>query len=77
MLLDSRPMTELEIAQQQLTEVRAAISAALKNQSTSLNGRTFTKANLNDLRDMERELLSRVSRLSSGGARRTQRVYLL
>ncbi len=69
-------MSELDIATQQLADVRTAITAALKNQSTTILGRTFTKANLADLRTMEADLLSRIARLSSG-SRRVQRVYLL
>jgi hypothetical protein len=71
---------ELAIAQQQLIEVRAAISAALLNQSTTVQGRTFTKSPLNDLRAQEKDLLTRISRLSAaiaGSGRRAQRVYPL
>ena len=68
--------TELEIAQTQLSECRDAISAALKNQSTTILGRTFTKADLKELRGMERDLMTRVQRMTRGSLK-VSRVYLL
>lgn len=69
--------TELEIAQQQLADVRTAICGVLSiGQSHSVAGRTFTKADLRELRRMESDLLTRISRLQRGGIR-VQRVYPL
>jgi hypothetical protein len=72
-----RRMTELEIAQQQLTDVRAAITAVLKGgQSYTIFNRQMNRGDLKELRNMERDLLTKVSRLQNGGIR-VQRVYPL
>jgi hypothetical protein len=69
--------TELETVQQQLADTRAAISAILTSgQSGSAQGRQLTRADLGELRSMERELLSRVARLTRGGIRTTQIIPL-
>ena len=64
--------TTLEIKQQQLTEVRAAISAILtRGQSFSIMDggaqRMLTRANLKQLQERERQLEVEVSRLERGG----------
>jgi hypothetical protein len=72
-----RRMTELETAQQQLTDVRAAITAVLKSgQSYTIFNRQMNRGDLKELRNMERDLLTKVSRLQNGGIR-VQRVYPL
>jgi hypothetical protein len=71
-------MTELEIATQQLTDVRTAITAVLTGpgQSYTLLGRQFTKAELSELRSMEKDLIARVGRLTRGGVK-VQRAVML
>lgn len=64
--------TTLEVKQQQLTEVRAAISAILtRGQSFMIMDggaqRQLTRANLKHLQDRERQLEIEVSRLERGG----------
>lgn len=55
-------------AAEQLVEVQAAISAVLtRGQSVELNGRRMTRANLEELRDMERKLKFDISREDAGG----------
>lgn len=69
--------TEIETAQAQLVKVRAAIDTVLtSNQSVSVLGRTWTRAELSDLRAMERDLIARVGRLERGGVK-IQRVVPL
>lgn len=69
--------TDLEVKNAQLVEVRAALSACAKNQSYSVLGRTFVKADLAELRKWESDLERQIARLSSGGRRRMQRVIPL
>lgn len=58
---------------EQLEEVQAAITTVLTgNQSVSILGRTFTRATLSTLRDMELQLRRDVARETRGGLR-TQR----
>lgn len=67
--------SELEVAQQQLAEVRTAISAILtRGQSMGENGRELTRADLKGLREMETDLRSRVARLTRGGGMRVTRI---
>ena len=55
---------------EQLEEVQDAISAILtKGQSYSIEGRTYTRANLKDLQDREAYLRPLVERESRGGLR--------
>lgn len=69
--------TDLETAQQQLDQTRAAISAILTaGQSGAVQGRQLTRADLGELRSMERELMSRIQRLTRGGIRTTQIIPL-
>jgi hypothetical protein len=69
--------TELETAQQQLSDVRTAITAVLTlGQAYTLLGRQFTKADLGELRRMENDLIARSARLSRGGVK-IQRVVPL
>lgn len=72
-----RRMTELETAQEQLANVRAAITAVLKGgQSYTIFGRQMNRGDLRELRRMESDLVTRVGRLCRGGLR-VQRVYPL
>jgi hypothetical protein len=57
------PKTNVEM----LDEVQEAISAVLRNQSYTIDGRTLTRANLADLQKREEALLLRVNRESRGG----------
>lgn len=64
--------TTLEVKQQQLTEVRAAISAVLtRGQSFQIMDggaqRMLNRANLKQLQERERQLELEVSRLERGG----------
>lgn len=60
--------TPLEVKQQQLTEVRAAISAILTGgQQYSIQNRQITRASLATLQERERQLELEVSRLERGG----------
>jgi hypothetical protein len=70
--------TELEIAQQQLDAVRAAILGILSGsgQSYTIAGRTLQKADLRELRFMEKDLLARINRATNGGVRVRQIVPL-
>jgi hypothetical protein len=52
-----------------LTEVRAAISAALTGQEYRIGNRWLTRANLKELMDMETHYEAKVARLSRGGPR--------
>lgn len=55
---------------EQLTSVQDAISAIESGgQSISINGRTYTKANLDILYDREERLLARIQREASGNMR--------
>jgi hypothetical protein len=70
--------TELETAQQQLIDVRAAISGVLQSgQAYSVMGRSFTKADLAQLREMESDLIARVARLSASRGVKMQRAVPL
>lgn len=52
---------------QQLESVQAAIEAVVSGaQSVSSEGESLTRAPLKDLRDMERDLLNKIDRESSG-----------
>jgi hypothetical protein len=53
-------------AAERLVEVQAAISAVLRNQSFAVNGRSVTRANLGELRQMEKELVVEIARSSDG-----------
>ena len=44
---------------QQLEEVQASITAVTTNQSYSIHGRTYTRADLKDLSDREETLIER------------------
>lgn len=56
--------------QDQLEEVQAAITVIVtKSQSVTVNSRSYTRANLKDLHDMEMKLRSLADRESRGGAR--------
>jgi hypothetical protein len=69
--------SELEIKQQQLTDVRAAITAVLKGgQSYTIFGRQMNRGDLRELRKMESDLLASIARLQNGGIR-VRRVYPL
>ena len=63
------PKTNAEM----LDEVQAAISAVLRNQSYTIDGRSLTRANLRDLQEREEILLRRVSRDANGGGLRIRR----
>ena len=68
-------MTELETAQVQLAEVRAAISAVLTGgQSLGVQDRSIARADLAALRAMETDLVRRVARLRRGGGMRVSRI---
>ena len=56
----------LAIAQARLDEYLAAESAALSNKSYTLNGRSFTRQDLKEIRDGVDIWNSRVQRLSRG-----------
>lgn len=47
-----------------LVEVRAAIASALANKSYSINGRSFTRQDLSQLRDMEKHYEAKIARTS-------------
>ena len=49
-----------------LSEVRAAISNALNAQSYSVAGRSVTRTNLAELRQLEKDLMRRLNRLNNG-----------
>lgn len=70
--------SELAAAQEQLTNVRSAINQILTGpgQSHSVLGRTFQKADLAELRRMEKDLVARIGRLARGGVR-VQRIIPL
>jgi hypothetical protein len=57
----------------ELAEVKAAISSALKAQEYSLDDgqgkQTVKRANLKDLRQMQRELEAEILRLENGGTK--------
>ena len=59
-------------AKAQLVEVKAAITRVLKSQAYSLDDaqgkQTVTKANLKDLRDMQKDLETEILTLQGGGA---------
>ena len=60
--------TELEVKQQQLAEVRQAISAVLtRGQQYTISNRQMTRASLKDLQERERQLSIEVARLERGG----------
>ncbi|MGL4966150.1 MAG: hypothetical protein ACRC67_33325 [Inquilinus sp.] len=59
------PKTNVEM----LDEVQEAISAVMRNQSYTIDGRTLTRANLKDLQEREETLLRRVNREAGGGMR--------
>lgn len=71
-------MTELERANYELTEVRAAIDGILagSGQSYTIMGRTMQKADLAQLYRREKELLTRIARSTEGGIRVRQIVPL-
>lgn len=45
----------------ELLDVKAAIAAVMRNQAYTMGGVSFTKANLRELRDRERELDAQVN----------------
>lgn len=51
-----------------LADVRAAIARAVQSQSYSLGGRSHSNQSLKELRDYERQLELKLSRMTSGGA---------
>lgn len=56
--------------QEQLEEVQAAITAVLtRGQSHDTNGRSFSRADLAELRRMENDLRRKVARQKRGGIR--------
>lgn len=56
-----------EIAAARLTEYLAAESAALGNQSYTINGRSLTRANLKEIREGIQFWQAQVDRLAAGG----------
>jgi hypothetical protein len=65
-----RGMATLAQLDDQLTEVRSAISAVLTGgQALGVNGRTLSRASLAELREMERDLEHRIARINRGGIR--------
>lgn len=60
-------------AKAQLAEVKAAITRVLKSQAYSLDDgqgkQSVTKANLKDLRDMQKDLEAEILSLESGGSK--------
>jgi hypothetical protein len=50
-----------------LVMVRHAIATVTLNQSYAINGRQYTRADLNDLRDAERDLKARIEETANGG----------
>ena len=60
-------LTTVEIKRQQLTEVRTAISAILtSSQAYKIGTRWLTRANLSELRKMERELEAELTAMEDG-----------
>ena len=51
-----------------LEEIQKAILAVLAGQSYTVNGQTVTRANLKDLREMEREYKQELAREQSGNS---------
>ena len=49
-----------------LSQVRAAIANALTAQSYSVAGRSVTRSNLGELRQLEKDLMRRINRLNNG-----------
>lgn len=62
-------MTEIKSYTDQLIEVQAAISEALKAQMYQIQGRMLSRAALRDLQDREKYLRSMVDSESRGGRR--------
>ena len=59
-------------AEAQLTAWLAALDAIAQNQSYTINGRSLTRANLSDVKDMVDYWDGKVKALTPGGGRRVR-----